>query len=136
MDHEHRIFRNPPPATPAEVSASLDRDDVPGALDAMVGSVLYGNGDWRELQELCLGLLDHADHQVAALAATCLGHLARVYRQLDERRVVAALRSHRSTPHVAGTASNALDDIEVYLHPRRARWRGRIWRAVRPGTWF
>lgn len=94
----------------------------------MVGCALYGDGDWKETQELCLELLDHDDHQVQALAATCLGHLARVYRQLDEDRVLAALRRVRSRPHVRGNADNALDDIDTFLHPRRARWRQRLGR--------
>ncbi|WBB69038.1 hypothetical protein [Micromonospora sp. WMMD812] len=136
MGHEHHIFHNPPPATPAGVRAALDRDDIVGALDAMVGCALYGDGDWKEAQELYLGLLDHDDQQVQALAATCLGHLARVYGRLDEDRVVAALRQARVMPHVKGTATNALEDIELFLHPRRARWRGRLWRLVRPWTWF
>ncbi|HYN94950.1 MAG TPA: hypothetical protein VES42_13965 [Pilimelia sp.] len=136
MAHGHHVFRNPPPATPADVEAALDRGDVPGATDAMVGSVLHGHGHWQELQELYLRLLDHEEPQVRALAATCLGHLARVHGRLDERRVVAALRRMRSAPHGGGTASNALADIAMFLHPRRARWRGRAWRAVRPWTWF
>ncbi|MET8086524.1 hypothetical protein [Micromonospora sp. NPDC005237] len=136
VPHEHHVFHNPPPSTPDEVRAALDRGDLPAALDAMVGTALYGDGDWRELQELHLRLLEHDDRQVSALAATCLGHLARVYRQLDERRVVAALRRARALPHVTGTAGNALEDIEVFLHPRRARMRGRVWRAIRPWTWF
>lgn len=136
MSHEHRTFHNPPPATPADVKTAFDRDDIIGALDAMVGCALYGDGDWREAQELYLALLDHDDQQVQALAATCLGHLARVYGQLDEDRVVAALRQVRTTPYVKGTATVALEDIELYLHPRRARWRGRLWRLARPWTWF
>ena len=134
--HEHRTFHNPPPATPPEVLAALDRDDISGALDAMVGCALYGDGDWRESQELYLTLLDHDDHQVQALSATCLGHLARVYGRLDERRVSTALRRARARPHMRGTVGDALDDMEVFLHPRRTRWRGRMWRSVRPWTWF
>jgi hypothetical protein len=136
MCHEHRTFHNPPSATPAEVRAALDRGDLPGALDAMVGTALYGDGDWKELQELHLQLLEHEDHEVSALAATCLGHLARVYRQLDERRVGTALRRARSVPHIRGTATDALEDIEIFLHPTRARWRRRAWRAVRPWAWI
>ncbi|MBQ1041441.1 hypothetical protein KBX03_02855 [Micromonospora sp. C72] len=136
MRHEHHVFHNPPSSTPAEVHAALDRGDLSAALDAMVGTALYGDGEWTELQELHLQLLGHEDHQVSALAATCLGHLARVYRQLDERRVVAALREARSLPHIRGTADNALDDIRLFLHPRRARWHGRVWTAVRPWTWI
>src|SRR4051794_12528062 len=136
MSHEHRTFHNPPSATPAEVRTALDRQDVHGALNAMVGCALYGDGDWRASQNLYLGLLDHDDHQVQALAATCLGHLARVYGQLDEDRVVVALRQAHVRPHVRGTAADALEDIEIFLHPRRARWRGRLWRLARPWTWF
>jgi hypothetical protein len=126
MGHEHHVFHNPPQATPADVRTALHRGDLPSALGAMVGSVLYGEGDWKELQELYLGLLEHEDRQVRALAATCLGHLARVYGQLDEDRVVPALRSRRSTPHVGGAVTTALEDIELFLHPLRARWRGRL----------
>ncbi|SDZ21775.1 hypothetical protein SAMN05444365_107124 [Micromonospora pattaloongensis] len=136
MGHKHGVFHNPPPATPADVLAAFDRGDLSGALDAMVGTALYGDGDWQELQELYLRLLHHEDHQVSALAATCLGHLARVYRQLDEARVVAALRRAQSIPHIRGTADTALDDIQVFLHPRRTRWRARLNRAVRPWTWI
>ena len=88
MSHEHHVFCNPPPATPGDVRMALDRGDLFSALDAMVGAVLYGRGDWKELQELYLGLLDHEERQVRLLAGTCLGHVARVYGQLDEDRVV------------------------------------------------
>lgn len=74
MSHEHRTFRNPPSATPADVRTALDRKDIIGALDAMVGCALYGDGDWREAQELYLTLLDHDDDQVQALAASYPGH--------------------------------------------------------------
>ncbi|GIJ23998.1 hypothetical protein [Micromonospora lutea] len=136
MRHEHHVFYNPPPSTPAAVHAALDRGDMSAALNAMVGTVLYGDGDRKELQELHLRLLDHEDHQVSALAATCLGHLARVYGQLDERRVVAALRRAQAVPHIHGTAGNALDDFRIFLHPRRTRWRQRVWIVIRPWMWF
>lgn len=112
-----RQFRNPPPATPADVRAAIAGGEFSAVLDAMVGSALYDTGDWRELQDLHLELLHHEDRQVRALAATCLGHLARVYGRLDEQRVVAALRRAGSDPLVADRATNALDDIEVFLHP-------------------
>ena len=136
VSHEHRVFHNPPQATPAEVRAALARGDLPVALDAMVGTALYDAGDWKELQDLHLQLLEHDDRQVSALAATCLGHLARVHRRMDEARVVSALRQARSIPHISGTAADALEDIEIFLHPRRTRWRRRAWRAVRPWTWI
>jgi hypothetical protein len=136
VSHEHQVFRNPPPATPAEVRAALARGDVSGALDAMVGSVLHGHGDWKELQELYLTLLEHHDPQVRTLAVTCLGHVAQVHRRLDERRVVAALRRYQSAAQGGASIANALDDIEIFLHPRRTRWRNRSSRVLRPWTWL
>lgn len=136
MPHEHQVFHNPQPATPMDLRAALDRGDLPGALDAMVGAVLYGDADPKELQELYLRLLDHDDHQVGALAATCLGHLARVHGRLDEDRVVKALRGARAVPHISGTAADALEDIALFLHPQRARWRRRLWKAIHPWTWW
>ena len=54
-----------------------------------------------------------------SLAATCLGHVARVYRELDEERVVAALhRARQERPHMRATVANALDDIRIFLLPR------------------
>ena len=136
MSHQHHTFHNPPSATPDDVRRFLDDADVSGALNAMVGCALHGDGDWKEAQDLYLALLDHDDRQVQALAATCLGHLARVYGQLDEDLVVAALRKVRARPHISGTAGNALQDIELFLHPGRARRRGRLWRLARPWSWF
>jgi hypothetical protein len=136
VSHEHHTFFNPPPATPRDVRAAFDRNDLTGALDAMVGSALYGGGDRTEAQELFVELLDHENPQVPPLAATCLGHLARVYGALDEDRVVAALRRARSRGQISGTADDTLDDIRHYLHPRRAHSRRLLRRVVRPWTWI
>ncbi|XVV10805.1 hypothetical protein ACQP2X_39080 [Actinoplanes sp. CA-131856] len=54
MGHEHPRFRKPVSATPIEVRTALRRGEVSNALDAMVGAVLYGDGDWEELQGLYL----------------------------------------------------------------------------------
>jgi hypothetical protein len=56
VSHQHRVFHNPPPATPADVREALDRGDLPNALNAMVGTALYDRGDGHELQELHLQL--------------------------------------------------------------------------------
>ncbi|WP_328468878.1 hypothetical protein OHA21_00290 [Actinoplanes sp. NBC_00393] len=61
MGHEHQRFHNSVSATPIEVRMALGRGEVSNALDAMVGAVLYGDGDWEELQDLYLALLDHDD---------------------------------------------------------------------------
>jgi hypothetical protein len=119
----------------AEVRAALDSGDFNAAAQAIVGSALHGDGDWRELQELYLELLDHPEQNIRRLGALCLGHLARVHLQLDERRVVPILRRLRRDPEIGGTAEDALGDIADFLHPRRGLWRNRLYQLTHPQHW-
>lgn len=88
-------------------------DDPDRICEALV-SVAYHEPDWRWAQERCLALLASADAQVSGLAATCLGHLARIHRVLDKNRVVSALQERRKDPRIAGQVEDALDDIEMF----------------------
>jgi HEAT repeat len=82
--------------------------------DALIG-VTFHDPDWRWVQEHCLEFLNHENADVRRLAATCLGHIARIHRQLDRDVVVPALKRLEADPEVAGTASDALDDIRMFL---------------------
>jgi len=73
------------------------------------------DSDPRAVQDLCLRLLDGGDRPLAAVAATCLGHLARIHRQLDTDAVTAALDRQRGDELVGPRAEDALDDIDLYM---------------------
>ncbi|MGW5920544.1 hypothetical protein ACWFPY_16245 [Nocardia fluminea] len=70
------------------------------------------DGAW--VTDRALALLDNADTDVRASAATALGHIARIHREIDRDRVVPALRRLLDDPETAGRADDALDDIEVF----------------------
>ncbi|MFI1239119.1 hypothetical protein [Nocardia salmonicida] len=70
------------------------------------------DGAW--VTDRALALLDNADTDVRASAATALGHIARIHREIDRDRVVPALRRLLDSPETAGRADDALDDIEVF----------------------
>ncbi|MGF0314455.1 hypothetical protein [Nocardia fluminea] len=70
------------------------------------------DGAW--VTDRALALLDNADTGVRASAATALGHIARIHREIDRDRVVPALRRLLDNPETAGRADDALDDIEVF----------------------
>ena len=79
------------PITQSEAEAGL-ASGVPDTIcDALV-RITYHDPDWRWVQEKCLELAGHADPQVAGLAVTCLGHLARIHRVLDLEKVLPTLR--------------------------------------------
>jgi hypothetical protein len=106
----------PAPATPADVDAALAADHPRAAARALVGATFH-HPDWRAVQELCLRLLGGTDRPLAATAATCLGHLARIHRQLDTETVRSALARQHGDRLVGPRAQDALDDLDLYLGP-------------------
>jgi hypothetical protein len=75
------------------------------------------DADWKKVEKYCLEFLEHPDAGVRAVAATCIGHLARIHKTLDLDIVLPALYRHLSDPGqwVAGNADNALSDIEIFM---------------------
>ena len=66
-------------------------------------SLAYYDRDWRWVHTECLRLLkEDTDRYVRGLAATCLGHLARIHRKLDLEIVKPALEQLKSDPELAG----------------------------------
>lgn len=55
---------------------------VEAICDALV-RLAYHDSDWRFVQGRCLEFLKHENPDVRGLAATCLGHLARIHGTLD-----------------------------------------------------
>jgi hypothetical protein len=49
-------------------------------------------------------------------AAICLGHLARIHRQLDLEVVLQRLTELQTDPLVKAGADDALDDIRFFLN--------------------
>jgi hypothetical protein len=66
------------------------------------------------VQEKCLFFFQSDNPDIRKLAATCLGHVARIHNKIDKERVVAILKSHLKDPDIAGAIQDALDDIEMF----------------------
>ena len=94
-----------------EALASGDAEAISMALLRLA----LNYADWRVVQEKCLAFTTHQDVWVRRNAATALGHLARLHRQVDTAVVIPALEALRSDPDVASWAEAALDDLAVFL---------------------
>ena len=93
----------------------LSSPDVAIVTDVLL-EIAFSSDDWRWVQGVCLKLLDHPDKNVSGLAITCLGHVARIHSAIDRRKVVPILtRIQESKSPLAGRASDALDDIEMFV---------------------
>lgn len=82
--------------------------------DALV-RVTLSESDWRWVQEKCLHFINSSYPDVRGLAITCLGHLARIHKQLDLRKVLPLLENLRNDADVSGRVEDAFDDIETFV---------------------
>ncbi|WP_433193206.1 hypothetical protein ACQP1G_31285 [Nocardia sp. CA-107356] len=102
-----------------DAQTMIDSGDSRAASAAILRLALH-DPDGDRVTDRALGLLDSADADVRAVAATALGHIARLHRSIDRENVVPALRALLSDPKTAGRAGDALDDIAMFApHDQR-----------------
>jgi len=109
MQQFHQVL----PISRDDALIALASGDSEQICKALV-SVAFHESDWRWAQEKCLELLENDDADVSGLAATCLGHIARVQKKLDKERVLTALRQRLVYGDIAGRIEDAIDDIEMF----------------------
>lgn len=107
-------FRNPPPINRITAEKAFAAGIAAEICDALASVVLHEK-DWRWSQAQCLHFLNHANPELSGLAATCLGHIARIHRQLDRDLVITALRKRLDDPEIGGRVQDALDDIQMFV---------------------
>ena len=107
-------YEDPTRLSRAEIELGLSSSRPEDIATALVAIVLKGE-DWRRCQGLCLEFLNHADPTVRRASAICFGHIARIHGRLDTDVVLLALRQHVDDPEIAGSVSDALDDIATFL---------------------
>ena len=102
------------PINRGDLEKMVESGNKKAIVDALLSAAYY-DPDWRWVQGLCLRFLDHSDRNVRWIAATCLGHLARIHRDLDLELVLPKLLEMKKDPLVAPSVEEALDDIHFFL---------------------
>ena len=97
-----------------EIELLLRSPEKLDRLDALLSATYY-DSDWRWVQNRCLDFLSHAEYEERGLAATCLGHLARIHKRLDTELVLSRLAPLRNDPLIGSSVQDALDDIRLFL---------------------
>jgi hypothetical protein len=115
-DGQNLKYKPIPVMSRIEVEEAIQRDD-PGELSiAVLAAALYSEEpEWP--QEICLRLAGHSHNNVRGNAILGLGHIARIHRTLNRARGEPAIRDALCDPdeYVRGHASDAADDVEIYL---------------------
>ncbi len=107
-------YHNVTPISREQALTAFASNKVETICDALI-RITYHDPDWRSVQEQCVRLAEFPDVDVRGLAATCLGHLARIHRRLNIEEVLPMLQSLRNDPDVAPRVLDALDDIRMFM---------------------
>ena len=97
-----------------EVARAFEAGD-PDTLSRVLIGLAFHEPDWRWAQDRCLEALGHQSPVVRGLAATCLGHVARIHKRLELERVRPRLLALQDDPYAGGRARDALADIARFL---------------------
>lgn len=107
-------YRDPGTGGRDELMAAIERDDASGLQSAMVAAALNVD-DWEWLQDRFVALLQHEDAGVRAIAATSLGHVARIHGRSDLSVVRPLLEQLMGQKETRSYAEDALEDIEMFV---------------------
>ena len=106
----HEIF----PVSRPDLNRLLDSGNEQAIYEALLSASFY-DLDWEWVQNRSLFFLDHPDRDVRRVAATCLGHVARVHKKLDTEVVLPRLYEARNEPSIAGEVEDAIEDIRLFI---------------------
>lgn len=82
--------------------------------DAIIRLAL-NDPDRHWVEGIALALTGSEDPNVRAVAATALGHVARIHGEINVSLVVPALKRLLGDPRTAGRAEDALSDIAIFV---------------------
>jgi len=89
-------------------------DNLEKIREALVAVSFYEE-DWKWAQDECLKFLSHENNIISGLAATCLGHIARVHGKIERGKVLKELNSRLNNLEIAGRIEDAMSDIDIFV---------------------
>jgi hypothetical protein len=94
----------------------LAKDDRETICRTLVRVAMFEE-DRHWAQSQCVRFASHEDSFVRGVAATCLGHLARIHKAIDEDEVIPVVRRllQDRDPLTRGKAEDTISDFSIYL---------------------
>jgi len=116
MPERGLIYEEPQPMTREEAYSALATNEPELICSALVAVALH-DPDWRWVQDKCLEFARHPEAAVRQIAATCIGHVARIHQKLDFEAVTPILHQLLTDTemYVSGCAEDAIDDTKTFM---------------------
>lgn len=108
--HFHKVL----PISREKAEIIFKGDNTKKICDALV-SVAFYEADWTWVQNICLEFLECGNPILSSLAATCLGHVARVHGMLEKEKVLSALKRYEVDSEIGGFVKDAIADINHFI---------------------
>jgi hypothetical protein len=105
-----------PPIGRAEYVVACKTGDGGHRTEAILRLALH-DGDPSFIEQAIVALFDDDDVEVRRGAVLSVGHLARLHGRVTEE-TLARLRALELDPALAGTVSDALDDVAIFTRPQ------------------
>ena len=103
-----------PEAIPKQDAEALFESAQPEIICQALVSLAFYEPDWKWVQDKCLFFIQEKNPSVRRVAATCLGHVARIHGRLEKDKVVKELRLHMNDHELIESLEDALNDIEMF----------------------
>lgn len=97
----------------AELENHLKPDNKKEVTDAIL-YITFNTNDFNWTQNVITKMMDSDNEDVAGLAITCLGHIARIHGKIDKDRVIPLLKEKSQDPRFSGRVEDALNDIDMF----------------------
>lgn len=107
-------FQEVVPMSREDALDAFASNDVAAICNALI-RITYHDLDWRWVQEQCTNLAQFPNADVRGLAATCLGHLARIHGNLDLEQALSTFKFLSRDADIAPRVLDAIADIKVFM---------------------
>jgi hypothetical protein len=107
-------FEEIPPVDKSQAEMAFEKGTTEEIVYSLLGTTLHG-ADWQWAEKWCLHFLESPVTDVRNTAIICLGHLARIHRNLHKAEVLNALSKYVSDPVFSGRIGDAIEEIEFFV---------------------
>jgi hypothetical protein len=98
-----------------QLEQALKEKDINKATSTML-YLCFNIDDINWLEDRYIALLEHENDDVSGLAATCLGHIARIHGEINQEKVLPVLQEKLKDARLVGRVQDALDDISIFCN--------------------
>lgn len=97
-----------------QLEVMLKSKNVDVAIDALMYLCFNINDREWVLQKCIDAVEDGLNNDVKGLGVTCIGHVARMYKDMDRGKIIPFLESKLQDVSLVGRVQDALQDIEKF----------------------